>query len=150
MPAHPGPPPNDQTFLVLTVLGIPKYSARGLTQTLGPIDAAKNVRRSVNGLLLDLSHVMFRKYQSKITCTDTNAPSLDGIFPGMTVTVDCVCELAYPDGGAPNRIVVPGSSRLENGFYFYRPRLTMMVVSTSLEIEEWSANAPWEIDLEEI
>lgn len=149
MSSHPGPPPNDQTFLVLSVLGVPKYSARGLTQTLGPIDASKDLRRSINGQLMDLSHPQFRKYQTKITCTDTNAPALDGIFPGLTVVVDCVCELAYPAGGTPQRVVVPGSSRLENGYYFYRPRLTMMVMSVSLEIEEWGAHTPWEIDMEE-
>lgn len=150
MPYSPGPPPNDQTMLVISVMGVTKYSARGLTQTLEPIDASKNIRRSINGILMDLSHSMFRKYQSKITCTDTRAPALDGIWPGLVVTVDCVCELAYPDGGTPNRVVVPGSQRLENGFYFFRPRLTMVVMSHSNEIEEWGAAAPWEVDLEEL
>lgn len=150
MPSYPGPPPNGQTMLVISAMGVPLYSARGLTQTLEPITAAKNMRRSINGVLTDVAHSQFRKYQSKISCTDARAPAADGIWPGMTVVVDCVAYLSYPSGGSPQRTVVPSSSFDEGGFTFYRPRLTMLVTSNSSQMEEWDAQVPWDLDLEEI
>jgi hypothetical protein len=59
---------SDDTLLVLTGIGIPDYSARGLTQTLEPIEAALSQRRTVNGGLKDLSFAQFRKYKSSISC----------------------------------------------------------------------------------
>lgn len=150
MPVYPGPPPNDQTALVLSVMGVPLYSARGLSQTLEPIDASKNMRRSINGVLTDVAHSMFRKYKSKITCTDIRAPAVDGIWPGMTIVVDCVAFLSFPSGGAAQRPVIVGSPFTEGSFTFYRPRLTMMVVSNTAQTDEWAATVPWELDLEEI
>ena len=149
MPLFPGPPPNAQTALVLSVMGVPLYSARGLSQTLDPIDASKNIRRTINGQLKDVTNPQFQKYLTKITCTDMRAPALDGIWPGMTVVVDCVAHLGYPLGGAPQRPVVPGSTFIEGNFVFYRPRLTMLVTATTLQEDEWPATAPWELDLEE-
>jgi hypothetical protein len=153
MPAYPGVPGNSQTFLVLSVMGIPFYSARGLSQVLRPCDASKGntvLRRSVNGILIDMTHAMFRKYASTITCTDVRAPALNGIYPGLTIQVDCVCELAYPTGGSAARTVVPSSSYTEQGFVFYRPRLSMMVMDFHSDRAEWDGTAPWQLDLEEV
>lgn len=150
MPLYPGPPPDSQTVLAISVMGVPLYSARGLSQTLEPIDAAKNMRRSINGILTDVAHEQFRKYKSKITCTDMRAPAADGIWPGMTVVVDCVAFLGYPIGGTPQRTVIAGSSFTEDGYTFYRPQLTMIVVATTVQVDEWAATVPWELDLEEI
>lgn len=150
MPLYPGPPPNSQTVLVLSAMGVPLYSARGLSQTLEPIGASKNMRRSINGILTDIAHSQFRKYASKITCTDMRAPAADGIWPGMTVVVDCVAFLSYPVGRSPQRTVISGSSFTESGFVFYRPRLTMLVSANTSQTDEWTATVPWELDLEEI
>src|SRR5262245_43639478 len=132
-PLYPGPPSNSQTLLVLSAMGVPLYSARGLSQTLEPIDASKNLRRSINGILTDVAHIQCRKYQSKITCTDMRAPAADGIWPGMTIVVDCVAHLSYPVGSSPQRTVIPGSMFTENGHTFYRPRLTMMVTTNTAQ-----------------
>ena len=150
MPSYPGLPPNDQTLLVLSVMGVPLYSARGLSQTLEVIDASKNMRRSINGVLTDVAHTQFRKYKSKISCTDQRAPRFDGIWPGLTVVVDCIAYLTYPSTGSPQRTVIAGSSFTEGNFIIYRPRLTMMVVGNSAQSDEWDATVPWELDLEEI
>lgn len=150
MPLYPGPPPNSQTALTLSVMGVPLYSARGLSQTLEPIDASKNMRRSINGILTDVAHSQFRKYKSKITCSDMRAPAVDGIWPGMTIVVNCIAYLSYPVGGTPKRTVVSGSSFTESGYTFYRPQLTMIVVSNTAQMEEWAGAVPWEIDLEEV
>jgi hypothetical protein len=151
MPWYPPPPPNGQTALVLSAMGVPFYSARGLSQTLEPIDGAKNVRRSVNGILTDVAHEQFRKYKSKISCIDMRAPAIDSVWPGMTVIVDCIAYLGYLTvGGSPQRTVVSGSAFTEGDFTFYRPRLTMLVIANSAQHDEWAATVPWELELEEV
>jgi len=131
-------------------MGVPLYSARGLSQTLEVIDASKNMRRSINGVLIDVAHEQFRKYKSKITCTDVRTPAIDGIWPGMTVDVDCVAMLSYISGGTPSRTVVSGSDFTESGYVFYRPRLTMLITQILNQYDEWPGMVPWEIDLEEV
>jgi hypothetical protein len=147
---YPGPPPNGQTALVISVMGVPLYSARGLSQTLEPIEAAASMRRSINGVLTDVAHEQFRKYKSKISCTDTRQPAFDGVWPGLTVVVDCIAYLSFPSIGSPQRTVIPGSEFTEGDFTFYRPRLTMMVTANTAQTDEWAATVPWEIDLEEV
>lgn len=138
------------TLLVLTGIGVTPYSARGLTQTLEPIPGSVALRRTVNGALIDVSAPQFRKYQSTISCTDQQAPALNGVFPGLQVTVDCVAELAYAtSGGSPDRTVVPGSSRTEDAFTFYRPRLVMIVTGYRTTTDEYGAAVGWQLDLEE-
>jgi hypothetical protein len=146
---YPGPPPNGSTALVISVMGVPLYSARGLSQTLEPIDAAANMRRSINGILTDVAHIQFRKYKSKISCTDMRQPAFDGIWPGMTVVVDCVAYLSYPTGGFPQRTGIVGSLFIEGAHTFYRPQLTMMVTANTAQTDEWDASVGWELDLEE-
>jgi hypothetical protein len=111
------------TLLVISGMGFSPYAARGLTQTLAPIEQAKQLRRTASGKLVDVSVAQFRKYRSMISCTDQRAPAIDGIWPGMVVTVSCIAELSYPIGGTPSRPVVSGSMREEAGFVFYRPIL---------------------------
>jgi len=145
-----------QTLLVLsTPLGIPFYSARGLKQTLTPIQAAAaNIQRDINGTLVDLrdsDDLHFCKYASHIECgdSDTRVPlEFEGVWPGQIVTVDCVSELAYASG-SPSRPVV--ATRTDaNGVHFYRPRLTMMVTGWSSQESEWEATVSWSLDLEEV
>ena len=90
-------PLTDITLLRLSPIGIPPYSARGVSQTLQQISGAGQMRRTVNGTLVDLSATQFRKYQSTITCRDMDHPALSGVWPGRVLTVDCICELAYED-----------------------------------------------------
>ena len=138
------------TLLLLSGIGIPAWSARGLTQTLQPIEAAGSQRRTVNGTLVDLSLSQFRKYRSTIRCSDMEAPALDGIWPGHVVTVDCVVELSCSSPATPSKIIVPGSQRLEGDFTFYRPRLVMQVIGHSIEKNEWGAVTGWTLELEEV
>jgi hypothetical protein len=138
------------TVLELWGIGVPPYSARGLQQTLEPIEAALDVVRTVNGDLADFSHEQFRKYKSTITGSDQQAPAVDGVWPGQLVTVDCIQEMAYADSGGPQRTAVPGSVRAESGWSFYRPRLLMMVTGFTLNTDEWGAQIGWTMTLEEI
>jgi len=139
------------TVLDFTGLALPPYSARGLMQTLEPLDQAGNLRRTVNGELIDLSHQQFRKYRSTIAGSDQQPPAIDGVWQGLQVVVDCICELAYlAQGGAPQRPVVAGSSRQDGDFMFYRPRLAMRVTAFNVSTDEYGAVTSWSLSLEEI
>ncbi len=138
------------TVLVITGAGLTPYSARGITQTLTPINEAGALRRTVNGTLINLAPAQFRKYASTISCTTMDAPALDGVFPGDVLTIDCLPELPYlTSGGSPSRTVVSGSSRTEGDYTFYRPQLTMTVKNFSISTDEWGAAVGWQLDLEE-
>ena len=142
---------SEETVLTLSGIGVPPYSARGLTQTLEPIGSAAQLRRTVNGALVDLSDSAFRKYQSTISCQDQEPPAVDGVWPGKTVTVECVAELCFlTSGGAPARPVVAGSQRVEGEFTFYRPELTMLVTGFSVSRDEYGAAVSWQLQLEEV
>lgn len=144
----------NETLLVISGPGVPPWSARGLRQTLEPIDAIKGatvLRRTVNGTLIDLSPPQMRKYKSVVSCTDQRPPAFDGLWPGMQVTVDCVYELGYlTEGGTPGRPVVDGSSYVEGDFTYYRPRLTMRIADLKPDVAEYDASVSWQIDLEEV
>lgn len=153
---------DEDTILVINGVDFPPWSARGLTQTLTPIDAAGSMRRTVNGDLLDLSVPELRKYGTEITCRDLRVPAIDNVWPGQQVVVDCVCELSLrsdetetetdvTDAEAlAGRTIVPGSPRLEGRFLFYRPRLTMRVASFSTDKDEYGAEVGWTLRLEEV
>lgn len=138
----------DTTVLTLAAFGIPPYSIRGATQTLEPIEASKQTKRTLNGTLVDLSLSQFRKYKSTISCADQTAPALDGVFPGAQVTVGCLIELAIV--GTPNRSAVAGSQYSADGFTFYRPSLIMRVLNFSAQFDEYAATYTWSIELEEV
>jgi hypothetical protein len=147
------PLPAEGTLLVLSGMGIPLYSARGLSQSLRPIGATAHAERTVNGTLVDLSAAQFRKFASTISCSDQRAPAIDDIWPGMIVTVDCVATLAYPSassGAGGIRDAVEGSEITEGNFTHYRPRLEMMVMDYAEQVDEWGAVVAWSLELEEV
>jgi len=155
-------PAQENTLLVLIGPGMPPYSARGVSQSLEPIEQSSQAKRTVNAELIDLSAAQFRKYRSTITCKDQQAPAFDGVFPGLILTVHCVKELAVrheadtenptelPTDVDLGRLAVPGSVRQADGFIFYRPVLEMMVISCPQEVEEWEAEEGWSLELEEV
>ncbi len=150
-PALVQPPTKADTQLTISAWGQLIFQARGLTQTLEVIQAAMQQERDAYGELLDLSNPAFRKYQSRITCTDVRVPPFDALWPGMVVDVGCAAFLCYPVGnpGSPAREEVSGSSFVANGSVFYRPLLTMMITAISWQREEWKANQPWTFSLAE-
>jgi len=147
------------TMLSLVGVGIPPYSARGLVQTLSPISAATQLRRTVNGGLLDVADPLFQKYQSTITGSDVDPPAVEATWPGRVLTVGCIVELSRAAAtdedtteGADEfgRDVVPGSIRIADGFVFYRPLLQMRVTGWSANSDEWAAATDWTLSLEEV
>lgn len=139
------------TVLEISGIGLPTASVRGATQTLEPIDASSQARRTINGSLVDLSDSIFRKYKSTISCTDQLPPAFNGVWPGTSLTVKCISELCYlTSGGSAAKSVVSGSSRTDGSYTFYRPQLTMMLLSFTYETDEFGAAVNWTMDLEEI
>ena len=138
-------------MLTLSGIGVPPYSARGASQTLEPIQAAQQMRRTINGELIDISRAEFRKYRSTISCVDQQPPAVDGVWPGQVLTVGCISELSYRTAGStPSRNMVAGSSRTEGDYTFYRPSLTMRVVAFSQDTDEYGAVVSWSLQLEEV
>jgi hypothetical protein len=141
----------DTTILTLSAMDVTPYSARGLRQSFEPISAAPDLRRTINGVLNDLSLPQFKKYRTTINGDDQQPPAIDGIWPGLTVTVGCLFELAYKTvGGSPQRPVVAGSSRTEGDFTFYRPTLTCKITSYSVDEDEYGKAISWMLELEEV
>lgn len=142
---------NTYSLLVISGAELTPYAQRGVTQTLAHIDQASQLKRTINGNLEDISFVGFRKYKSSITGTDMKAPAWDDVWPGKTVTVDCVAELSYKTvGGTPSRPVVPDSSYTEGDYTFYRPRLTMKIIDYQQSDDEYGEAVSFTIDLEEV
>ncbi len=144
---------NNFTLLAMSTIGVPLYSARGLTQVLTPAPEAKPTpRRTINGELRWLGLTQMQKFDSTITCTDQEAPAFDGLWPGMSLIIDCVCELGYPIGGSPIRPVVSGSSRsnFDATYTYYRPQITFMVVDYQESNAEYQHDYQWQLNLREI
>ncbi len=136
---------------ISTPSGLPIYSARGISQSLEPIEQSNQQGRTVNGALVDLSLAQFRKYKSSITCNDMRSPVIGGVWPGQTVTVECVAELNYyTSGGSAGRTIVGGSSRTEGPLTYYRPRLVMCVTGFNVQHDEYRAAVSWTLQLEEV
>lgn len=139
-----------ETLLTITGLDLGLWSSRGCDQSLEPIEQSKYVKRTINGNAHDLSLPQFRKYRSRVTCNDINAPAFDKRWPGVELIVDCIPELSYKTaGGSPGRTVVTGSSRTEGDYTFYRPQLVMLLTSWDFTFNEWGDETGWTMDLEE-
>lgn len=139
------------TDLVISGHGIPRYSCRGLTQTLTLIDPAAVLAYSVNGNLLNFSPAQFRKFKSSITCTDVLPAALAALWPGVVVDVDCISPIAYLTAigsPVPGRTVV--RSEVEGEHTYDWLRLTMAVATAwTQSTEEWAAQTSWQLDLTE-
>jgi hypothetical protein len=114
--------------------------------------AAANIYRDVNGVLRTVGGATpFQKYRSSISCKDMRPVAVNGVWPGKLVTVQCIATLGYLTAmELPARSVVPGSSFVEGDWTFYRPELSMMVLSWSLEEAEYEGAISWSMELEEV
>ena len=142
---------SDSTLLKISGVGMSPYAARGLTQTLDPIDQSKDLRRTINGELVDFSIEQFRKYASVISGSDQMPPGVAGIWPGRDVQVECIAELYdVTVGGSAERSIVLGSEHIEGPYTYYRPVLNMRVIDFNQSFDEWDAQVNWSLTLEEI
>lgn len=143
-----------ETEFVISGDGMPPTAVRGIRETLEPID-----------------NPQFDKYRLTVSCSDKNAPAFDKLKVGnwrrtvngglvdlsgngSTVTINCMSELAYLTAGSPTpgpeRSVVSGSSRTDGDYTFYRPVLTMGLMSKNQNTDEYGAVVDWQAVFEEI
>lgn len=162
--------PSTKTLLILSGMGIPLYSARGLTQDFDMIDqAGASLLRDTDGNLQDFSppNGIFHKYTTTISCTDLRLPMLSGIWPGSLVTIHCVFEFCYAtSGGTPDRAKVPNAydsggrfinppttgqdTRIEGDFTYYRPIFPCRVRKISGGKKEYPGDVNWTLEAEEV
>jgi len=166
---------SSETILTLGSLVIPVGAGRGITQTIKPISNGA-LRRTVNGTLKDLTRIENRKFESQIRCTDMATPSMAELWKGNQITVGCIQtlnQLVNPEASSTTLIRDPVSGSVV-GFKAdgskltptsvvgrvatfasnierveFRPSLTMLVVATSFDVDEYAAEEGWSIDLEE-
>ena len=135
------------TLLTLSGQGVPPYSARGLRQSLEPI--ASDLRRTVNGTLIDLTPTQFRKFKTTISGNDQQPPAFAALWNGMPVTVMTIVLLGYlTANGVPDRLVV--GSFVDGDYTFYQMQLSCLVRNWHTETAEWEAGASWQLELEEV
>jgi len=166
----------DETNLKIGNLVIPAGSGRGITQSINLVDSG-DLRRTVNGTLIDLTRDENRKYTSTISASDQKTPSLAGIWKGMELIIESISTIRQLVNPASNsatmiRDYVVGTvyGRDINGVKIlptsiiglianfpsnivmveYCPKLTMLVSDISIDSDEYEATQSWTIDLEEV
>lgn len=139
------------TNLVISIVGFPPASCRGVKQTIKPIAEAAAFRRTVNYKLKNTAPALAQKYALEITCDDLNAPCLDGVYIGAEAVIDCVGELPYITGaaGAPHRPTVPDSAYVMGEATIARPRLNITITDFQWDTDEAEATVGWRITAEE-
>ena len=165
-----------ETVLKLGDLHFPAGSARGITQTLDLVSNGE-LRRTVNGDLKDITRQQNRKFSSSINCSDTESPTLQGIWKGTQLVVECIQpfrQLVKPAALVTNLIRTPVTGSVfgrDNTnvkvlptsviglvatfpsnivMVEYRPILTMMVSDISEDKDEYGAVESWSLSLEEV
>lgn len=167
----------DETILKLGDIEFPVGSARGISQTIQPIDNG-DVRRTVNGTLLDLTRIQNRKFESQIRLQDQATPTFIGFFKGSILVVESIVpfrELVNPASTTQTIIRTPVTGSVTGiesvsglvvdpisvvgeditfantvNLIKYRPVLTMMILAITLDADEYAATEGWVIDLEEV
>lgn len=163
-----------ETYLTLSVGGLPPFSSRGCRQELAPIKNAE-AHRTINGELVTTVSSHHHKYRTKIKGKDQLPVALDSLWKGQSINVGCIQYLWQEPAGNEvtlNRNPVKGSVmavnqekrevkvisvegrnvKLENpGFVGYRPHLEMKLIDFGYETEEWGdGDITWYMTLEEI
>ena len=82
-----------ESELKLERVGFPPFCARHCQQTLTPVLNGAFMR-TVNGQLVYTGRKEHHKFQSTIRCQDKLVPSLDGIWRGSSLTVECLQRLS--------------------------------------------------------
>lgn len=119
------------TLLQISGIDLGNYSARGLTMTLAPIVSGQGLRRSINGTLLNLTAPQFQKYSGSISCTDQEAPALEGVWQGMPVTITCI----------PNMGETVSAGVLV---------ISAMIDSWNISVDEYGHEGTWTINFLEV
>lgn len=121
------------TLVSISGIDLSDYAVRGLKLSLAPIPAATQLKRTVNGELIDNSSDQFHeKYAVKISCTDQEGPGLFGVRPGTEVELTCLADM-LGNGDEDTPIIFDA-----------------LVVRYSAERGEYEADLVWELELETV
>lgn len=82
-----------ETVLNLSGIGVVPLSGRGITEQLGLIDNG-NLRRTINGTLVDTTLSSHRKFRVSISGQDVQPAALNAVWRGQETTVQCISELS--------------------------------------------------------
>lgn len=115
------------TDLVITGVALPDCATRGMVEEIGLIDQSRQLKRTLNGTLIDLSDTNFRKRKWRVSGKDLRAPDFSNVWPGMRVTIVTATEM----GGTQQSIIG-------------------MLSDWSTSFDEWEAEMSWTMDVEEI
>lgn len=122
---------SNSTLLSINEINFSDYASRGIRQSL-EIEDNGELERDCNGTLHDLTLPSHRKYTTTIECTDHEAPPLNGIYKGSTITVVCLPNLGVSDA-------TDGTLTM-----------TMMVTGWRTQFDEWEADVAWSLTAREI
>lgn len=166
----------DETILKLGDIYLQVGSSRGLTQSLALVSNG-DLRRTVNGSLIDLTREQQRKFNSTISGSDIAAPAIQDLWRGQELEVECIQpfrQTVFPvsltatlirdpvsgsvfgriaDGTKifPTSVIALVATFAQNvSMVEYRPILTMLVSDISIDNDEYAAQEGWSIDLEEV
>jgi hypothetical protein len=163
-----------ETDLKIYQMGMAPWSARGCKQQLRPIHTA-DLRRTVNGELINLVASTHHKYKTIISCSDRSGAALDGFWKGKNVTIECIQTLTQKFEGnvvtlsrspVMESVVVIGQDQrmiraqeiednnihladVHEGFVIYRPILEMRITKIEFETDEWDMVCKWTLEAEE-
>lgn len=146
------PQSSEFSAFAIAELTISPYSVRGLTERI-ELDFEPQIVRNWNGDPIDVTPPQFKKYRVTVQVSDMDSPPLDGVFTGMTLTIDCVTEFCYETASAGgSRTAVSGSERFDtdNNLTFYRPQLDVMVESYTIDTDEAGAVVGWTLVMIEV
>ncbi|WP_146684187.1 glycine-rich domain-containing protein [Thioclava sediminum] len=152
-----------------TEIPLPPGAYRFIDFAAKPISASANLRRTIDGNLVNLSDSAFQRLEVDISCSDQKIPALSGLWPGAVLTIHSPSIMTEPGPAVTlARDPVPGSIRAYDAdgieiaqptgrtlnvsgaaYYEYRPILTVMVTAISSSDKEFKASRSWSITAEE-
>ncbi|WP_323811269.1 hypothetical protein [Yoonia sp. 67-2] len=157
----------------------PPGSARGISTSIEQIESGE-LRRTVNGNLVDLTREELRKYAISLSCDGMSLPGFDSVWRGMICTItppvrwiikvepgqnsvtfarpaanakmfDAETNNPFPDPIiGSNGTSATFSAQASVAWIEYQPIFQTRVVGRSESSEEWEASATWSLELEEI
>ena len=124
------------TLLRIDDIELSPYATRQIQVSVEPIAQASQLRRTVNGTLVDTALHQFRKYRVTVTGTDQESPILTSVWPGQAHNLTLVPETGISEGST--------------GDTAGDVTLTMRLESWSTDRNEQEAETSWELVFEEI
>lgn len=167
-----------QTDLLIGGAYLPYGSARGLSVSVQPINAGE-IRRTINGGLVDLTRTTHRKYRVQISGQDTITPTLADLWPGalvsmripvwfrqsiatptnsLTISRDVLSDAdvrVFISFGTPvaftraGRVITAAGLAGAQGWVEYLPFVDGRVIERTEQHQEWAASATWSLTVEE-